>query len=258
MTNAPQRSTIQCIAEVQWQIDSGSRPGPRVAGAPHEPVGRHDESMMFIHRFRAAVHGQGFQRSDDLRPYGTPIIAYEPALRMHSQRQQGLSYEIGAGTFAVRATQPVAWEDFSAALREGMKVVLAGRDYDAQKQPFSYITLHVVQAFQEPWTHQQGLDEFLKDALGIQVVLPQGIAQHVRPGYRYQPLLQLQIYSDNQRELSVAVKPDYLNDQFAYLVDTTVATQDSDIYELDAVVHAVDASHAMLQGLFGDIPAPQG
>lgn len=214
--------------------------------------------MMFIHRFRAAVLGQGFRRDEDLRPYGTPIIAYEPALRLHSQHQQGLSYEIGAGTFAVRATQPVAWEDFSAALREGLKVVLAIRDYNTREQPFSYITLHVVQAFQEPWTHQQGLDEFLKDALGIQVVLPPGLAQHVLPGYRYQPLLQLQIYSDKQRELNVAVKPDYLNDQFAYLLDTTIATQDSNIRELDAVVHAVDASHAMLQGLFGEIPAPQG
>lgn len=258
MTKVPQRSTIQCTAEVQWQIDSRCGPGPRVAGEPCEPVRLQDESMMFIHRFRAAVHGQGYQRSEDLRPYGTPLIAYEPAMRLHSQRQQGLSYVIGAGTFAVRATQAVAWEDFASALREGLKVVLAGRDYDAQKQPFSYISLHVAQAFQEPWTHQQGLDDFLKHALGIQVVLPQGIAQHVRPGYRYQPLLQLHIHSDNQRDLSVAVKPDYLNDQYAYLLETTVVTQDRDIHELDAVVHAVDASHAMLQGLFGDIPPPQG
>lgn len=258
MTKVAQRSTIQCTAEIQWQVDSRGSPGPRVADEPREPVRRQDESMMFIHRFLAAVHGQGYQRSEDLRPYGTPLIAYEPAIRLHSQRRQGLSYAIGAGTLAVRATQAVAWEDFSSALREGVKVVLAGRDYDARKQPFSYIALHVVQAFQEPWTHQQGLDEFLQHALGIQVVLPQGIAQHVRPGYRYQPLLQLQIHSDNQRELSVAVKPDYVNDHLAYLLDTAVITQDSDIDELDAVVHAVDASHAMLQGLFGEIPLPQG
>jgi hypothetical protein len=256
MTTAPHRSTLQFIAEVQWQIDARRSPGARIAGEPQESLGHHGDSQMFMHKFRVDVDRLAYQRSEDLLPYGSPLMAYEPAMRLHSSRQPGLSYEIGPGTFAVRATRPVDWTDFSSALREGLKVVMAARDYSAREQPFSYIRMHVVEAFMAPWSHQQDMADFLKDALGIQVVLPEGIARHLRPGYRYRPLLQLQLYTDHQRELKVAVDVGYVEDDLAYLLDTTVSTENRELLTLDQVVQAIDESYVIRQGMFGDIPLP--
>jgi hypothetical protein len=257
MTTAPNRSTLQLIAEVQWQIDGRVSPGPRVPGEPATPADNQDECQYFIRGFQSIMHGSGFGRSEDLTPYGQRLMAYEPATRLHSNSRPGLHYEIGAGTFAVHATQPLRdAEEFLSMVREGMKVVLKQRGWRSDDSPFPYVRVRVLDAFREPWTHQQDLDDFLRDALGIQVALPKPIAQHLRPGYRYRPSLQLQIYMEENRELKISVDVGEMDYQMAYLLDTTVTTEDRDLIGVDAVVRAVTVSHGIIRDMFADIAAP--
>ena len=257
MTTVPNRSTVQLTAEVQWQIDGRASPGPRVPGEPGSPAGNQDECRYFIQGFQSSMYRKGFQRSEELRPYGHQLMAYEPATRIHSNSRPGLYYEVGAGTFAVHATQPLRdAEEFLSAVREGMKVVLEERGWRGNQSPFPYVVVRVVDAFREPWTHQQDLDDFLRDALGIKVALPKRIAQHLRPGYRYKPVLQLQIYTDDNRELRIGADLGEIDYQLAYLLDTSVTTEERELSGLDAVMHAVTASHAIIRDMFADIPAP--
>jgi hypothetical protein len=257
MPTIPNRSTVHLVAEVQWQIDGHRAPGPQVPGDPGESVNNQDDHTSFVYGFQSRVHAQGFQRLEYLQPYGSRMMAYRPTSRIGSNSRPGLYYEIGPGFFAAHATEPLRDpEEFSTMVREGMKAVLAARDWRSKDQPFSYITVRVLDAFREPWVHEQDLDDFLKHALGIDVRLPPGIARHVRPGYRYKPMLRLQIYTVDNRELTISADLGELDYQLAYLLDATVATEDRDIQGLDAAVLAVDQSYAIIRDMFADIPAP--
>lgn len=257
MPTIPNRSTVHITAEVQWQVDGYGWPGPQVPGEPGASVGNENEHTMLIYGFQSKVDGLGFKRAESLLPYGARMMAYRPVSRIHSNSKPGLYYEIGPGIFSAHTTEPLQHGDeFSAMVREGMKAVLAHRDWRSKDQPFPYITVRVVEAFKEPWVQEQDLDDFLKHALGIHVGLPPGIAKHVRPGYRYKPMLQLQIYSVDNRELKISADLGQLDDQLAYLLDTTVTTDDRDTQGLDAVMLAVNQSYAIIRDMFAEIPAP--
>lgn len=261
MPTKPNRSTVQITAEVQWTIDGHRSPETQLPGEPPESVEHRDESMHkhFIYEFESRVRGQGFQHTESLLPYGARMMAYRPASRVRSNSKPGLYYETGPGYFSANATQPLQNPDeFSTMVREGMKAVVAARDrgWGSRNQPFSYITVRVLEAFREPWSQEQDLDDFLKNALGIHVGLPPGIAKHVRPGYRYKPMLQLQIYTVDRRELKISAEQGQLDGQLAYLLDTSVTMDDQEIVELDAAILAVNQSYAIINDMFAEIPAP--
>lgn len=257
MPTIPNRSTVHITAEVQWQVDGHASPGPQVPGEPGASVGNENEHKMLIYGFQSKVEGLGFRREESLLPYGARMMAYRPVSRISANGKPDLYYEIGPGIFSAHTTEPLGrGDEFSTMVREGMKAVLERRDWRAKDQLFPYIAVRVVEAFKEPWVHQQDLDDFLKQALGIHVGLPPGIAKHLRPGYRYKPMLQLQIYSVDNRELKISADLGQLDHELAYLLDTTVTTDDRDILGLDAVMLAVNQSYAIIRDMFADIPAP--
>jgi uncharacterized protein (TIGR04255 family) len=221
--NAP---LIELITEIRWG-----------AGAKFPLIGSHQVSKEigdiytgteeFFRRFADLIAPEGFSLIERLVPIGFPALPLQPVYRYRDAGQESgkTLLQLGTGVFSAHALPPYkSWDDFEPTISKGIKALLQAREDSDRQQSFGGMIVRYINAFSGDLRQNRSVESFVRDVLGIKIILPEPVARILSPEGEVKPRLQLLIPVRSGYQLSLNIGEGLVNGQLAILMDITTAS----------------------------------
>lgn len=244
---------VELIADLRWRtahamnMPDGNQMQPVfVSAGPTEAL------APYFDKFTRGIAVQ-FPASERLVPIGYPLLANQPALRFRPAptEQQSSLYQIGPGIFTANAVPPYkSWAEFVPVIERGVQTLLDSRIESEKDEPFSYIGLRYIDAFEDSLTGGRPAGEFIGEVLGLKVHLPEVLAKYTSVGSEPKPTLQLQIPMDGGMVMNLSVGEGTVAGRLVVIMDTTVATTTPVPAGLQPIMETLATAHEVIHDVF--------
>jgi len=252
--NAP---LVELIAELRWNDSAMPQaiPQPQAGQGIRIQFGGGNQEA-FFERFGRGLSHLGFQSVERLVPPGFPIVNSQPVLRFKKNGSEPapVLYQIGSGLFTANAVPPYGrWAEFRPDVEAGVSVLLATRDEGSKNTPFAAISLRYIDAFGASLTGGRDIGRFLSEVLGINLVLPSAITNHLAPGSLAKPLLQVTVPMADSLNLGLTIAEGAVNGTPAIMMDTNVSTIGMIAPDMASVMAVLERAHDVIHDIFMSI-----
>lgn len=183
---------VELIAELRWSIDATE--------AAHGPV-LHPQATSayeeFFSRLLAELSKQGYGSSERLAPVGFPLLMQHPVVRYRKSgsvasahdKSASTLFQAGVGIFTINAVQPYKnWEQFRPVVQIGLQALINAAP--VATEGFS-LSLRYIDAFKHELTDGLPHREFMEQALGVKVTVPDILQELSIDGSTVVPMLHL-------------------------------------------------------------------
>lgn len=244
---------VELIADLRW----------RTAHATNMPEANQVQTFLvgtgaveplapYFDKFSRGIAAQ-FPATERLVPVGYPLLTNQPVLRFRPAptEQQSSLYQIGPGIFTANAVPPYkSWAEFVPVIEQGVQTLLDSRIESEKDQPFSYIGLRYIDAFDDSLTGGRPVGEFIGEILGLKVQLPEVLAKYTSAGSQPKPALQLHIPMDGGMVMNVSVGEGTVSGRLVVIMDTTVATTTPVPAGIHPVMDTLATAHEVIHDVF--------
>ena len=259
LLNAP---LVELIAEFRWKPSI-----PEMPTASMQPGGVNapafylasNELTDFFNRFGNAVTVLGYPVSERLIPIEIPLLMVQPVYRYKKQAkdQQTSLYQVGPGLFTANAVPPYqTWDTFSPVVEAGVNAILESRPEAERGSPFTATSLRYIDAFGTDLTAGMDVARFMREILGVDVRLPNGMLKHLAENATYKPSIQVQIPMPAGLIMSVGIGEGIINNNQSIIMDTTVSTTTPISADINAVMQAMNVARNSIHDMFFELTSP--
>lgn len=267
LLNAP---LVELVAELRWSSVSGNQiiGSEQIGNANIFPVGTSSRLEEFFMRFGALAAQLQYPLTERLIPPGFPLLEGQPVYRFRKQPDVGLTslYQIGPGVFTANAVPPYkTWAQFSPVLEKGVRALLEARPENEKDIPFNGMSLRYIDAFGPEFMRDMDAATFIKDVLGIEIKLPDGLIRQLAPDASPKPSLQIQLPMLNGMIMNLGIGEGVVNNKNSIIFDSVVAMTVPVAANLEAVVEAMNLARNAIHDMFfsvtssiKDLMKPQG
>jgi uncharacterized protein (TIGR04255 family) len=244
---------VELIAELRW-IPGG------VKVAANDPNGLEIQPSVFLNpradelymQFAGIIGAHGYTQIERLVPAGFPSMPFTPIYRYREggSPQGPTLYQLGLGIFSANTTPPYkSWTEFRPVVEQGVQALLRSLGKEGGGT-FSSVVLRYIDGFTPLFTGSLSMDRFLRDALGVTVVLPTALTSRIAQGSEIRPRLQVAIPLGAGMNMSMALGEGRANGQEAVIMDTSVSAGQPVPANLESVMVALDAARTIIHDTF--------
>jgi uncharacterized protein (TIGR04255 family) len=186
-------------------------------------------------------------------PPGFGIIPFQPAYRFKksSEKAESILYQLGPNVFSINVTPPYQfWEAFRPAIETGIQVLLETRDKQQEKNPFDFVALRYINAFDSRFTGGKSTIEFLSEVLGFRIDLPASLDRIRSPGASIEPLLRVTFPAESDYVMSVNLAAGVASGTPAIIMDSSVLRQKPVSPESDRLLEVLNKAHDLIHDSF--------
>ncbi len=251
--NAP---LAELIAELRW---GPSMPIPTSNGPLQIPLTlpRSQDEAIFM-QFAMIIAQRGYGRLERLIPPGIPTPPQLPACRFRPTQvdRQSPLFQIGKGIFSANALPPdyQSWQSFRPEVRAGIDALYAAHQQAGEPLPdVSQAVVRYIDIFNEELTGGRSIAAFLRDVLGIQILLPDSIANlaqaEIEPNVTFSVPIGVGVLTMN---IGKAMR----GTETAALLDTSVLIQRQIGRSADEAIEALTEARGVIHDLFLSLTQP--
>ncbi|MCE8035909.1 TIGR04255 family protein [Billgrantia tianxiuensis] len=242
----------EIIAELTWDQHE------EYAGQdPSEPV-YHQAYEETFNEFLDKVGERGYTRSERLIPANFPCPPAQVVLRArHSNYRKGKDvasrtlYQMGMGVFTVNAVPPYeSWEEFSPLVEDGLEDFLHMSLPGGQPEGFR-LKLRYINAFGKDLVSDKSHKDFLQDALGVSVNLPETVIDQVDGQFEL-PLLDV-VLPLGFGNMKLRFAKGLANDEQVYIFDLTISYSQEYKSDLSEIMQAFSMGRNSIHHVFINI-----
>jgi uncharacterized protein (TIGR04255 family) len=250
---------VEVIAELRWESSAGSGVNGQFPLGPTF-IAAQGKAETFFMKFAGEVHALEHREVERLVPAGFPFFATQPVVRFRRGDigQPKTLYQVGPGIFSANAVPP--YESWSTRFRDvvarGVAALIRSRPADELASPFTGLTLRYIDAFDHRHTEGRPVDAFIREVLGINVLIPKAIAQHLGEGAHITPMVQLQIPMESAFMMGLSVSQGSIDGRSVVMLDSSVAATLPIPCDENAVMAAFQSAHDALSLTFEQLIKP--
>lgn len=212
-----------------------------------------DHEALFLN-YAARVSAHGYNRIERIMPIGFPMMSYQPVCRYRSD-SPGTLYQLGAGVFTANATQPYeSWTQFSPIVDKGLSALFECLSI-TDKQGIKQLSLRYIDAFNGKLQLGQTIWEFVNDTLGIKIELPGALTERCTDKTAVKLTCHFSV-PVKMGVLEVQVAEGLINNNPAYIMDTTVKIDQGISPDKDVIMMHFNAAHDIIHNMFFEISKP--
>lgn len=251
LQNAP---LVELIAEIRWR---GALDVMYPFGDGPALVSNVKALEDFYARFGAHPNAMEFSQHERLVPAEAPAFMHQPAYRFRKLNDEACMYHVGPGVFSTNAVPPYqSWDEFAPVIRRGIEALLATRMDVEADQPFMAVSLRYIDLFGPELSDGKSSAEFIRDILGLRVAIPEALTEHCSNERDIKPFLQLQIPLKDAVIMSLSVGEGVAVNRSGVIMDTSITTTVDTSASIDAVMHALNNAHEILDTSFRKLIEP--
>lgn len=247
---------VELIAEIRWTLLQLTTQGVQLPPNMPLPVAQNavtDHEALFLN-YAAHVSAHGYKRVERIVPIGFPMMSYQPVCRYRPE-SPGTLYQLGAGVFTANAIQPYeSWGQFSPIVDNGL-IALFECLTTTDKQGIRQLSLRYIDAFKGKLQLGQTIWEFVNDTLGIKIALPTALTEHCTDKTAVKLTCRFSI-PVKMGVLEVQVAEGLVNNNPAYIMDTTVKIDQGISPDKDVIMMHFNAAHDIIHRMFFEISKP--
>jgi uncharacterized protein (TIGR04255 family) len=253
--NAP---LVELIAELRW---GGSTP---IAQAPDQPVvfrlalpGTKDEEM-YMH-LSAIMSRGGYSRLERLLPPGVPLPPTQVACRFRPSdpSDQSPLFQVGPCVFTANALPPYkSWASFAPEVEKGISWLFEAHDRAGLKRPALNLAMtRYIDAFDARLTGGRDVHSFLREVMGLQVLLPPALRELATDTAKIVPTLQFMVPA-SVGQVRISFAEGNKGNEAAIMMDTTVVIQREIGPDVKRAIAALTEGRQVIHDLFLKLTAP--
>lgn len=241
---------VELVAELRWGT------GPQSAAPNNQsivialPSSKDEETYM---QFGASMSAAGYGRFERVMPPGIPISYGQVAVRCRpsDSKKQAPLFQLGHGVFTANALPPYkSWDDFSPIVRTGIDNLFESFDAAARPRPeFNIAMIRYIDAFRDELTGGRDIRTFLRDVIGIDILLPDAIMSKATDPADIAPTLQVVVPTAVGRLEMTFSEGKHGNDR-AIIMDTNVLIERAIGSSVDKAVAALSDGRLLIHELF--------
>jgi uncharacterized protein (TIGR04255 family) len=262
--NAP---LVELVAEVRWgplPLPAGAAPalagtpaGPPASQMWHAFSGPKDEEI-FVH-FGALMSSAGYGRAERMIPPGFPVLTFQPAARYRrtDPEDQASLFQLGRTVFSANALPPYkSWQDFGPVVAKGLGILLDAYKKAALPLPeFHTALIRYIDAFRDDLTGGRSALPFLREVLGVNLMLPGVLVSLAGDPSQIQPFIRL-IMPTSIGRLETTFSDGLKGNERAVIWDTTVTIEANFGSDAKVVMKALTDARQVIHDLFRGLTAP--
>ncbi len=248
---------VELIAELRWGEALNISAGDSLSAIqPDLPTSKDEEIYM---QFGAAVSAIGYGRFERVLPPGFPrlhghvVCRYRPT----NPSEQAPLFQLGPGVFTANALPPYkSWASFSPVVRKGIDCLF--KAYDVAQMPapaFNAVLVRYIDAFGDDLTAGRNVQAFLREVMGLNIVLPDVLLTVALDANDIQPLLHLAIPVSLGR-LEIKIAEGKKSNERAIMLDTAILIQNAIGSNADAAMQALTEGRQLIHDLFRGLTKP--
>jgi uncharacterized protein (TIGR04255 family) len=245
---------VELIVQVQWPVQILNLPG-----GPPIVTGQSAAFDIWFQRLTGAMRDQGFHELERLIPHDMPVFAGKPLYRYRRADEPFPIVQFGHGIFTVNAGPPNyrSWKMFQLYVHDALTALIETKPDDLPLDGFSRASLRYIDAFDDQLRAGSSNYAFVRDDLGIQIGLPDGLLDLSPDTDLISPTLALRmpVASDENATLAFQLAAGRLGNRQATetIMDLTYTVDRTIELKPDAVLHvlqtAYDAIHQWFEKL---------
>jgi uncharacterized protein (TIGR04255 family) len=252
--NAP---LVELIAELRW----GDAAGPNNPDKPPSirltfPESKDEEVFM---QFGAVVSAHGFGRFERIVPPGFPVLSAQVACRFRptDANQQSPLYQLGNGVFSANALPPYkSWVEFHPKVRSGIEYLFeAHRRAQVATPEFHTAVVRYIDAFRDNLSAGRNVRTFLREIMGVDLVLPDVILSKAVSPDDIRPTIQLVVPVALGR-MEITFGEGMHGNQKAIVFDTTVLIHRRIGSNVDGAMQVLAEGRQLIHDVFRGLTKP--
>lgn len=257
---------IELMAEVRWGIPTiplvqsgavGAFPIPILAGQPVQFTTSGSFEPFFA-EFAKHVRELGFTLQERTVPANVVVPPYKSVWRWRNPDSPGTTLQLGSGVFTINGAPPayVKWADFVGTVGETLDALITSLPtYPQPPQHFTQLLMRYVDLFDEQLTEGKKPSEFLRDVLGVEVVLPKVMKDQARSEEDIAASLQIGMPVDGGTANFVFAQG-IVAGRSGFILDSTVTVDREIAIERQQVVENFTRAHDILNPIFIEMTKP--
>lgn len=241
---------VELIAELRWGPGSEPATPDNQSVVIALPSSKDEETYM---QFGAVISSAGYGRFERVMPPGVPIPFGQVAVRCRptDSKQQSPLFQLGHGVFSANALPPYkSWDEFSPFVRTGIDGLFQAFDLAARPRPeFSIALIRYIDAFRDDLSGGRDIRTFLRDVLGLDILLPDAIMSKATDPSEIVPSLQVVVPTAVGR-LEMKFAEGRQGNERAIIMDTSVLVERDIGNNADRAVAALSDGRLLIHELF--------
>nr|WP_175799555.1 TIGR04255 family protein [Burkholderia anthina] len=257
---------VELMAEVRWGIptiplgQSGGTSAFPIPIVPGQPVqftasGAYDS---FFAEFAKRVRELGFTIQERTVPANMVVPPFKAVWRWQNPDAPGTMLQLGAGVFTINGAPPtyIKWADFVGTVSSALDALLGAMPtYPEPPEKFSQLLMRYVDLFDEHLAEGKKHAEFLRDVLGVNVVLPKAMTEQARPESDIAPSLSVAMPVEGG-SANFVFTPGIVSGKSGFILDSTITADRELSIDRDVVVENFTRAHDILNSIFVGMTAP--
>jgi uncharacterized protein (TIGR04255 family) len=252
-TNAP---LVELIVELRWGATSVVAPGSPQMLVLSTTQTKDEEIFTLV---GAGMSAAGYGRNERLIPQGFLVPPAQPAYRFRPTNieEQSPLFQLGQGIFTANALPPYnGWSDFSPVVRKGIEILFESHKR-AAAVPLSIqvAVVRYINAFRDGLTNGRPAREFMRDVMGVNVVLPKVVLSKASEPDAIQQNLQVAFSTDAGR-LEMSFGEGRHGNERAVMLTTAAIIQRDLGSDVESIMSVLTDERQMLHELFRGLTEP--
>jgi len=253
--NAP---LVELIAELRWgdSTPTAQAPGQAVVVRLALP-GTKDEEM-YMH-LSAIMSRGGYSRLERLLPPGVPLPPTQVACRFRPSDPSAQSplFQVGPRVFTANALPPYrSWVSFGPVVEQGVSWLFEAHERAGLKPPaLNVAMIRYIDAFDGHLTGGRDIHAFLREVMGLQILLPPALRELATDAARIAPTLQLMVPA-SVGQVRITFAEGKKGNESAIMMDTTVVIQREIGPDAKGAIAALTEGRQVIHDLFRELTAP--
>lgn len=245
---------VEIVAELRWVPAQLSR---IPEGQPQIPIPLMDSKLEdFFMRAGQEFSKLGFNIPERLVQPGFVLLLNQPVVRFSKgPGRSPILYQVGPGIFSTHGLPPYkSWEYFSPEVERGVDSLLRARD--PRERAFLKASLRYIDAFSQELRGDKSELEFIRDVLGISIILPANIVDLVEPGSTPQLGMQVVMPVTGGMTMNINLQEGSVNNMQAIIMDTTVSQEGEIAPGIREIMSVFHDAHRVIHKAFFEMTKP--
>jgi uncharacterized protein (TIGR04255 family) len=249
---------VELAAELRWSTLGVPPITPSSPPVFHLSMSRPKDDELYMH-FGALMSAAGYGRFERVAPPGFPVMPSQVACRFRPTdiEKSAPLFQLGQGIFSANALPPYkSWVDFSPIVRIGIEALLEAHKRTGISAPaFNAVMVRYIDAFLDDLTKGRTVQEFLREVMDLNLVLPKAIVSKAQDAASIQPVLQLVVPTALGRLEMTFAEGRHGNDR-AVMLDTSILIQRDFGASAQPVMDALSDGRKIIHDIFIGLTAP--
>lgn len=257
---------VELMAEVRWGLPTmpAIQPGASIPPAAQAFAAQSIQFTTstvyeaFFEEFAKRVRELGFTIRERTVPANMIAPLYKAVWRWRNPDAPGTTLQLGPGVFTINGAPPayIRWADFVGTVSSTLDALIDSLGaYPHPLEHFSQLLMRYVDLFDEHLTEGKKHSEFLRDVLGVKVVLPKVMTEQARPEADITPSLSVAMPVEGG-SANFVFTSGVLTGRSGFILDSTVTVDQELPLQRGPVVENLTRAHDILNSIFVGITAP--